>query len=144
LGQKLTASSGSSSPQFEQNLAVSWGSSAPHSGQKLAATSDSCAPQFGQDSSCCCSWVCSSVNALFSLAAGVSFCVGYIPLRAEDKAHLLLATSAFVVVGALARWMARGRNLCEGAMAAAAAIFHDVLEPATQYPRRYPFSAARE
>jgi hypothetical protein len=56
----------------------------PHSGQKLAASSRSCAPQFGQDSSSCS--VCSSVNALFSLAPGVPFRVGYIPMRVEAKA----------------------------------------------------------
>jgi hypothetical protein len=67
LGQKLTASSGSSLPQFEQNWTVCWGISVPHLGQKLASSSGSCVPQLGQDSSSC-SWVCSSVNALFSLA----------------------------------------------------------------------------
>src|SRR5919112_3361024 len=63
----------------------SWCCSAPHSGQKLAASSGSCAPQFWQDSSSCCSWVYSSVNALFSLAPGG-------PSRGADgHAPLLLA-----------------------------------------------------
>ena len=61
--------------------------SAPHSGQNLAASSGSCAPQFGQDSSSC-SWVCSSVNAFFSLAGGVPFRVGYIPMRVEAEARV--------------------------------------------------------
>src|SRR5215218_5286708 len=74
----------------------SWCCSAPHSGQKLAASSGSCALQFGQDSSSCCSWVCSSVNALFSLTPGVPFRVGYIPLRVEDKAPLLLARNTLL------------------------------------------------
>ena len=96
FGQKA-ASSGSSSPQFEQNSAVSSGSSVPHLGQK-AASSGTCALQFGQDSSSSCPWVCSSVTVLFSLAPpGVPFRVGYIPMRVEAKAHLLIARSALLL-----------------------------------------------
>ena len=112
LGQKLTSSSGSSSPQFEQNSVVSSGSSVPHLGQK-AASSGTCALQFGQDSSCsCCSWVCSSVTGLFSLAPpGVPFRVGYILMGVEAKAHLplLLARSALCCCSRRPwRWMPRG------------------------------------
>jgi hypothetical protein len=63
----------------------------PHFGQKLAASSGSCVPQFGQDSSSCS--VCSSVNEFFSLGSGADFPIGYIPMRVEAKAHLLLARS---------------------------------------------------